>query len=320
MTVNIDMAEVRAQAPDLGLVPVKHGTAISWTHWPDTNGVTLVTVTGCDPVSTGCDNCYSAVASSSPRLTRLPKYQGVAVNGKFTGIVKVHPDLLLAAVRWRNRRTIFYNSMGDTFHDKVSTRFIARGFAVAAGTVRHNWIKLTKRHARLRSLMRSTTFRDLVLAEYIDLFGPIGPNVPLFDWPLPNVVVGVSVEDQALAGRRMPYLMDLAEHAEALMVSAEPLVGAVDLSPWLGQARFPGQLWVAGGGESGDGYRPVDLEHLRGIRDACAAVPGTRFFLKQIGGRTPNAGGRHLDGREHLELPAMAYRTVPDSPHLKLAA
>lgn len=309
--LDIDMSVVRAQ---LQLTVVKHGTAVSWTHWPDTTGETLVTITGCDPVSPGCDHCYSAVASSGPRLQQFPKYHDVAVKGKFTGIIKIHPDELLKPARWDKRRTIFYNSMGDTLHPRVAVRFIARGFAMAAGTPRHNWLKLTKRHARLRSLMRSRYFRDLIRAEYRDLFGP---SAPLFDWPLPNVAVGVSVENDEFARRRMPYLLDCAEDATCLFVSAEPLVGAADLNPWLGEQQFIGQLWVIAGGESGPGYRPVDLDHIRDIRDACgdAHVP---FYFKQVGGRTSTSGGRLLDGVEHNGLPAMAYRTVT-GPKLRLA-
>lgn len=290
----------------------RHGTKISWTHWPCTTGETLVTVTGCDPASTGCDHCFSAVLSSSPRLRDHPKYVDVAVDGKFTGLVRVTPEVLLDAARWTKRRTIFYNSMGDTFHPKVPDRFIARSWAMAAGTVRHNWINFTKRHDRLRALLRAPRFRDLVLAEYRGLFGPAAP---LFDWPLPNVAVGVSVENQAAADMRMPRLMDLVEHAACLAVSAEPLVGEPDLSPWLGQAR-PGQMWVIAGGESGDDYRPVDLDHVRTVRDACTDA-GAAFYFKQVGGRTPNAGGRLLDGVVHNDLPAMAYRTVT-APRLKL--
>ncbi len=312
--MKIDMAVVASQPHDLGLVPAKHGTSIGWTHMPGTKGETLVTVTGCDPASPGCDNCYSAVASSMPRLTRLEKYQGVAVAGKFTGLVKMHPDVLLQAVRWDARRTIFYNSMSDWLHPKVTDRFIARGLAMAAGTVRHNWLKLTKRHPRLRALLRSPVFRDLILAEYRDLFGP---NAPLFEWPLPNVAYGVSVENQEYAERRMPYLVDCADDAACLFVSAEPLLGAADLNPWLGQQRFLGQFWVIAGGESGSGHRPVDLDHVRDIRDACtdAHVP---FYFKQVGGRTSTGGGRTLDGREHDGWPAMAYREIPEGPRLKL--
>lgn len=294
------------QAPELGIKSARHGTAIGWTHWPGTRGETLVTVTGCDPASRGCDNCYSAALSSGPRLARLEKYRGVAVTGKFTGLVKLHPGELDKALHWQDRRTIFYNSMSDWLHPRVPDGFVADGYAVAAYTVRHNWLKLTKRHARLRALLRSAAFRDLVLVNYRRRFGA---SAPLFDWPLPNVAVGVSVEDQNAADLRMPCLVDAADHAECLFVSAEPLLDEVDLTRWL-PIRKPGQLWVIAGGESGPHHRPLNLDHARGIRDQCAGN-GVAFFFKQVGGPRPTSGGKELDEREHQEFPAMAYRTVP---------
>jgi len=295
----------------------KHGTAIGWTHWPGTKGETLVAVTGCDPASRGCGaplgpgHCYSAVLSSSsgPRgLARHPKYVGVAVDGQFTGLVKLHPQVFDDAERWRVRRTIFETSMGDWLHPKVPDEFVALSVAVTAGTRRHNWLKLTKRHARLGALLRSPRFRDLVLAEYRRRYGP---SRPLFDWPLPNLAVGVSVEDQDAADKRMPRLVEVAEHAACAFVSAEPLFGETNLTPWM--PAFPvGKLWVIGGGQSGAGYQAVNLDHLRRLRDDCSrySVP---FFLKQIGGPRPTSGGKKLDSREHTAFPAMAYRPWPEA-------
>jgi len=107
----------------------------------------------------------------------------------------------------------------------------------------------------------------------------------------------------------MPRVLEAAEHATCALVSAEPLLDETDLTPWMPDFST-GKLWVVGGGQSGIDYQPVDLDHLRRLRDDCKryAVP---FFLKQIGGRRPTSGGKKLDGREHLALPAMAYRTWP---------
>lgn len=295
-------------------VAARHGTAIGWTHWPNTTGETLIAVTGCDPVSPACGiplgpgYCYAAVLSSSfgpVGLARHPKYEGVAVDGQFTGLIKLHADVFEQADRWRKPKTIFEDSMGDWLHPKVPDEFIALSVAVTAGTYRHNWLKLSKRHGRLGALIGSTRFRDLVLTQYRRRYGP---SAPLFDWPLPNLALGVTVEDQTRAGWRMPELVKAAEHAACCFVSAEPLLEQVELTPWMPQ--FPtGKLWIIGGGQSGPGYQPVDLDHLRRLRDDCAThqVP---FFLKQIGGPRPTSGGKQLDGREHNEFPAMAYREL----------
>ncbi len=282
----------------------KHDTAIGWTHAPGTRGKTIVSVTGCDPVSPGCNNCYAALLSSSPRMQRLEKYQGVAVDGKFTGVVKLHPDVLDKALGMRQRCTFFHNSMGDTFHPKVTDRHIAYHLVIAAATPRHNWLNLTKRHARMASLLRSPRFRELVQEVWAERF----PGRPFPGWPLPNLAVGVSVEDQTRANWRMPYLEQIAGEVACVFVSAEPLLGPVNLFRWLtGPARA--KLWVIAGGESGPNHRPLDLDHVRDLRDQCAyaSVP---FYFKQVGGRTPTSGGRVLDGVESLQWPAFAYREV----------
>jgi protein gp37 len=297
-----------------GVAGQKHGTAIGWTHWPRTRGVTLGAVTGCDPVSPACGMprgpgyCYSAVLSSSygpAGLARHPKYAGVAVDGQFTGVIKLHPAVFDEADRWRKSRTIFETSMGDWLHPKVPDEFVALSMAVTAGTLRHNWLKLSKRHGRLGSLIGSPRFRDLVLTQYRRRYGP---SAPLFDWPLPNLALGITVEDQTWAGRRMPELVKVSEHAACCFVSAEPLLGTVDLTPWM--PLFPaGQLWIIGGGQSGRSYQPVSLDDLRRLRDDCAKHQ-VAFWLKQIGGARPTSGGKTLDGCEHAELPAMAYREL----------
>jgi protein gp37 len=297
-----------------GISEPKHETAIGWTHWPNTKGITVVAVTGCDPVSPACGAplgpgfCYSAVLSSSygpAGLARHPKYEGVAVDGQFTGKILLHAEVYDAVDHMRTRRTIFETSMGDWLHPKVPDEFVALGMAVTAGTYRHNWLKLSKRHGRLGSLIGSARFRDLVLTQYRRRYGP---SAPLFDWPLPNLALGVTVENQEWARNRMPQLGRVAEHAACCFVSAEPLLDQVDLTEWMPQ--FPtGKLWIIGGGQSGKNYQPVNLDHLRRLRDDCAAH-GVAFYLKQIGGPRPTSGGRQLDGREHDGFPAMAYRGV----------
>ncbi len=311
MMPDIDMSVVLDQH---AVVPTRHGTNIGWTHWPGTRGVTLIAVTGCTPISEACGaplgpgHCYSAVLSSDtgPRgLANHPRYQGVAVDGRFTGLIKLHPHMYDAADRWRNRSTVFETSMGDWLHARVPDEFVALGMAVTAGTPQHNWLKLSKRDGRLAKLIPTKRFRDLVLLQYRRRYGP---TAPLFDWPLPNLALGLTVENQKLADKRMPRLLAVADHASCVFVSGEPLLGRTGLSPWMPQ--FPaGKLWVIGGGQSGRGYQRVDLDDLRKLRDDCAAhaVP---FFLKQIGGARPTSGGRALDGVEHTEFPTMAYRTV----------
>lgn len=297
---------------------IQHGTAISWTHWPNTNGVTLVTVTGCTPCSPACGKplgpgyCYAAVlsASTGPRgLAKHPKYQGVAENNQFTGVVKIHPAEYDKVDHWtRTRRTIFETSMGDWLHPRVTREFIALGFAVVAGTPRHNWLKLSKRHSRMVELLTDPRFRDEVLHAYRRRYGA---NAPLFEWPLPNLALGLTIENQEYAEKRMPCLAEVEPYCACAFVSAEPLLEETILAPWM--HLFPeGKLWVIAGGQSGKDYQPLQLHHARKLRDECVEH-GVAYYFKQVGGSRPTSGGRLLDGRTHDEFPAMAYREVPDA-------
>jgi protein gp37 len=129
--------------------------------------------------------------------------------------------------------------------------------------------------------------------------------------------LGVSCEDQRTADQRIPLLLETP--AAVRFLSVEPLLEPVDLGIWLnfkangrgdvapehdvlGYDR-PGIGWVIVGGESGAGARSMDLEWVRSLRDQCTAA-GVPFFFKQVGGRTPKAGGRMLDGRTWDEMPA----------------
>jgi protein gp37 len=265
---------------------------IEWTDasWP--------VVTGCTHVSPGCDNCYAARLTSG-RLKHLPAYAGLAVNGRFTGEARCHPDRLDWPLKWRKPRRIFVADMGDLFHDGVPEEFIAAVFGVMARSPQHTFQVLTKRHGRMRSLLNNP---DWAWSTQVDGvrhgFNPDGVELNPQDipWPLPNVHLGVSAEDPKWAGIRVPAL--LATPAAVRFVSAEPLLGPVDLTwchgvnalwpDWAGGpgggtgARHPLLDWVIAGGESGPGARPMDLAWARSVVAQCqeAEVP---VFVKQLG-------------------------------------
>jgi protein gp37 len=252
----------------------------------------------------------------------------------------VHPTALELPLRWRKPRLVFVNSMSDLFHAKVPDRFLAQVFAVMHDAEQHTFQILTKRHGRMRSLLNSDRFHDLVVGELAALRAPWqNYQNPNLRWPLPNVWLGVSVEDQQRAELRIPALLDTP--AAVRFLSCEPLLAAVDLSKWLlyvcpqcfrrapwtdglsiaagdhtdeywcqacgaevtlESCEPPPLHWVIAGGESGVGARSVDPEWIRKVRDQCVAG-GVPFLFKQWGGRTPKAGGRVLDGRTWDEFP-----------------
>lgn len=243
-------------------------TGIEWTQ------ATWNPTTGCDRVSEGCDHCYALVLARRLKAAGNPRYQRDGApprSGPGFGLT-LHEDKLEEPLRWRQPRLVFVDSMSDLFHPRIPADFIARAFDVMAQASEHTFQVLTKRPARMASVLRRVRPR-----------------------PLPNVWLGTSVENQRWAKVRIPKL--LATPAAVRFLSCEPLLGPLDLREWL-----PWLDWVIVGGESGPGHRPMDVNWAVTLRDQCvrASVP---FFFKQVGGRTPKAGGRLLDGRTWDEFP-----------------
>lgn len=227
-------------------------TGIEWTD------ATWNPVTGCAKVSAGCKHCYAE--RNWGRLQHLPAYAGRA----FTDVA-THADRLLQPLSWRRPRRIFVNSMSDLFHQDIHADFIGMVFRTMARAPQHTFQVLTKRAERMQRLLTHPKMRGFV------------GDAP---WPLPNVWIGVSVEDQATADKRIPLLLDTP--AAVRWISAEPLLAPIDLAEH-GLHGGPGQLdWVVVGGESGPKARPMHPEWVRGLRDQCSAA-GVPFLFKQWG-------------------------------------
>ena len=254
------------------------GSAIEWTS------ATWNPTTGCDRISTGCDNCYALALAGRLKAMGQPKYQNDGdprTSGPGFGVT-IHPAALQIPLRWREPRLVFVNSMSDLFHARVDTIFISRVWEVMAQTPQHTYQILTKRPERLTQVL-----------------GRIRENLPLLEWPLTNVWLGTSIEDRGHT-RRADHLR--AAPAQVRFLSLEPLLGP------LPDLDLTGIDWMIVGGESGHGHRPIDPDWIRNLRDQSVSQ-GVPFFFKQWGGRTPKAGGRELDGRTWDEMPAaLAYR------------
>jgi protein gp37 len=239
-------------------------SAIEWTE------ATWNPTTGCDRISSGCDNCYALTLAKRLKAMGNPKYQtdgDSRTSGPGFGVA-VHPEALEIPRHWRRPRVVFVNSMSDLFHARVPSEFIQQVFEVMAATPQHTYQLLTKRPMRVARMARE------------------------LPWPS-NVWMGVSIEDAAAVWRadqlrRVP--------AAVRFISAEPL-----LEP-LSRLDLDGIDWLIAGGESGWGHRPVASAWVSDLRDQCAAA-GTAFFFKQWGGARPKAGGRELDGRTWDEMP-----------------
>lgn len=293
--------------------------ANSTIEWTD---VTWNPLTGCTPISPGCAHCYAAPLARRLAAMGSAKYAGTAhPDGRWTGRVKIDQETASQPLAWSKPRRVFVNSMSDLFHAYVPRQFIARLWGVMAYARQHTFQVLTKRAERMCEVVN-----DLTAEECFDAAG----LCPDFDppWPLANVWLGVSVESQRYADERIPHL--LATPAALRFVSCEPLLGDLDLWPWLRGNTYqewaagggPNQCrhgiargiacrdcarldWVIVGGESGAGARTCDLGHVRSLVEQCRAA-GVACYLKQLGARPVGDWGagepphyhltRHVDG------------------------
>ncbi|EPV8692183.1 DUF5131 family protein [Pseudomonas aeruginosa] len=261
-------------------------------------------------------------------------YDGLlARGGQWNGTIREATNVLDQPLRWARSRLIFVNSMSDLFHENASVETLDRIFAVMLacathGDRNHIFQVLTKRPQRMLQYMQSRSEAEHLEAwskagdAFIQVKGrgetfsqhvfnlasrersPEGApqsDGTLIPWgftknlfPLPNVWLGVSVENQACAEERIPLLMQTP--AAIRWISAEPLLGAVDLTAWLEIGSLeselglsnPGIDWVVVGGESGQKARPMHPSWARSIRDQCAAA-GVPFLFKQWGEWFTNA-------------------------------
>lgn len=255
---------------------------ISWTDsgWP--------VVTGCEHVSEGCDRCWAARLTSG-RLRKHPAYAGLAVAGRFTGEVRVFPGRLDEPRHWRKPRRIFVSPNADLFNRKVPEEFIGGVWDTMAVTPQHIYQVLTKRHGRLRALLR-----EWQQAGWLWRRNDLGWCGPL-DGPLRNVHVGVSAENQYWADRRLTALADTP--AAVRWASLEPLLGPVNLVDVM-----PCLDWVVVGGESGPGHRPMDVGWLEEIV-AQARLAGVPVWVKQDSGPRADRQGRIPDDLWIREFP-----------------
>lgn len=274
-------------------------TGIEWTD------ATWNPVTGCTKVSPGCDHCYAETIAH--RFAGTKAYP-------FGFAVTLQPERLGQPFRWRKPRRIFVNSMSDLFHDDIPDDYIAQVFSVMAQTQRHTYQILTKRPARMRSLLSRPEF------IWPRVWGPISPDMPDIayrTWPLPNVWLGVSTENQQWADIRIPTLLDTP--AAVRFISAEPLLGPISLIRWLNGGFgnvSPDLHWVIVGGESGAGARMMSPDWARDLRDECVAADVPLLF-KQWGAWGPindkdtmqrlgkHAAGRELDGHTWDQYPVL---------------
>ena len=274
-------------------------TAIEWTD------LSWNPVHGCSVVSPGCAHCYAATLSLRYGQTKKPWTPGNAAENV---ILKPHKlrEPLSGAKTWQGLgaaaaaagktegKLVFVNSMSDLFHEAVPSTFIIDVFNVMREASQHTFQILTKRPERMANMLRSWPLRE--------------------HWP--NVWLGTSIEN-----RRFVHRADWLRIVDPAVrfISAEPLLGPLlpkiagseeepiawwpdgrdtPCVPYDGLDLF-GIDWLIVGGESGSKARPMDMEWVRDLRDACEALD-VAFFVKQLGGARP--GTRLEDLPEDLRI------------------
>lgn len=272
---------------------------MSAIQWTDETWNWLV---GCSRTSPGCANCYAADAAKSARLQQFPQYQAVK---EWDGTVQFVESQLDKPLKRRKPTRYFTCSMSDVFHENVSDEWRDRAFAVMALTPWHTYQVLTKRPDRMLEYMRSLDLRRL--ARYATPFASIAGVSQDWKLPLPNVWLGTTVENQAMADKRIPLLLQTP--AVIRFLSCEPLLEEVSIEHWLhlppcpqhpnevaaGWGHLPcdchshiervGKInWLIAGGESGPKARECRIDWLRSLASQCQAA-NVPVFVKQLGSK-----------------------------------
>jgi protein gp37 len=272
-------------------------------------------------------------------------YEGLTDrDGQWTGRVNLFPGQMEQALRWRRPRRIFLGSMTDLFHEAVPDEFLDQIFACVALAPRHTFLVLTKRPKRMRRYFTRFTWQhhtQVLGRAAMSMFGEDAANAAgnaldgvlaegrNVGWPMRNLWLGVTAEDQQRADERIPIL--LKTPASIHFVSVEPMLGPLNITKYLGCSWACPECgaieqheechreddysynrclscgytndnyepwgsvdeleWIIAGGETGPGARPMHLEWVRSLREQCqrARVP---FFLKQMGEYAPCPAGK----------------------------
>lgn len=261
---------------------------IEWTDH------TWIPIAGCDPISPACAKCYAALMAARLEKMGQSKYTGLATRqgnlGKWTGEITLSEADLLKPLEVKKPARWFLTSMGDVFHRKVPFDFLDRLFAVMSLTPQHTYYVLTKRpevaaeylgpSSELEGMTRDVLVEGEAQALHHQRTGE-DPSLWLaVHWPLPNVLIGCTAEDQQRADERRTYMERIAYSGWRTFVSYEPALGPVD---WTGWAFLS---WMISGGESGQGARPSHPDWHRDTRDWCAGA-GIPYMFKQWGEWTP---------------------------------
>lgn len=264
---------------------MSENSKIEWTHH------TFNPWWGCAKVSPGCDHCYAEVLGH-----RFGTPWGVDTPRRVFGEAHWRDPIKwnAKAQAAHERHRVFCSSMADVFDKNAPPGARERVWALMRQTPQLDWLLLSKRIANAGKMLPE-------------------------DWGegYANAWLGISVVNQEEADRDIPKLLDTP--ARIRFLSMEPLLGPIDITPWLQPDTLDNSTanaidWIIVGGESGPKARPMQPDWVRSLREQCRTA-GTAFFFKQWGEFMPlghpvnmlrmgkKAAGRMLDGRTHDGIP-----------------
>jgi len=244
---------------------------------------------GCTKIKQGCMFCWSERLHTQRHVAYAKGKQLPAQYAKPFSTVQLLPDRLKQPLRWRKPRTIFVNSMSDTWHKDVPFEFIDKMFSTIEATQRHTYLLFTKRWGRA--------------LEYFQ-------NLDV----LPNIHLYFSASTQAEVDEAVPILLKIPVQVRGL--SLEPLLKSVDIIPYCGGRAykckcekawhhtesnrllsrgkreycvecgthaeiFPTLDSIITGCESGPNRRPCKIEWIESIVNQCQQA-GVHCYVKQI--------------------------------------
>jgi protein gp37 len=265
-------------------------SSIEWTD------ATWNPITGCSVVSPGCTNCY-AMKLAGTRLKHIDSRKGLTRDTKagpvWTGEVRLNKQWLYQPFDWKKPRRIFVCAHGDLFAENVPDDWILDVFTVMAAASHHTYQVLTKRPERACDFLSKRWRLDDIYGNWYTFSGK---PAEVYSWPLHNVWIGASAEDQTRYNSRRRWLDETP--ASKRFWSLEPLLGPITMN-----IQHTKPDWVIVGGESGRDARPMHPEWARSIRDQCAAA-GVPFFFKQWGEWWPQECNRleHQRFAERLKI------------------
>ncbi len=293
--------------------------------------------TGCTPISAGCQNCYAKrMAQRLKGRAGYPADDPFKVTfhpDKLDAPLRWKKPRRIFVVSMGD---LFHEDVTDEMIDKVFAIMASSGrhtFMLLTKRPQraHEWFQRVSDGAKKAKNMYQSALIDYYSRNDVDLSEPhqvpaaptgelrfiydsmrdIKPEMTIEErfsgksigechwrgWPLDNVWLGVTAENQAMADERIPILLQIpaAKH----FASLEPLLKPVDVRPYLPRKwtlachdypteRTIGLDGIVAGGESGPGARPSHPDWFRKVRDDCAAA-GVPFTFKQWGEFVPKS-------------------------------